>query len=273
MWRPPAAWTDLDALAACGATRSRSRTSSSTTCCRAGELAELFAILDDEPVERYDADLCRSTRRAGAATAPSCARCATRSPRRSRRRCRGSPASAVARADLRAYAYRAGHYLLPHSDHQDGLARRLAYAYYLPSPEPPAGGELELFRCATRGELVDDDARADRTAREPARRVRRQRRLAPPGARGDRRDCGCRSPDGSTRDAGRRAVRARRVASSPSTSTDRARAATRARRSTPSRATRSRSRQLRRRRARRRARAFATLADDRRRRRPAARSR
>ena len=47
---------------------------------------------------------------------------------------------------MRAFAYRTGHYLLPHSDHQDGLERVLAYAYYLPSPEPPRGGELELFR-------------------------------------------------------------------------------------------------------------------------------
>src|SRR5262249_31406336 len=58
---------------------------------------------------------------------------------------------AVTRADMRAYAYRPGHYLLPHTDHQDDLARVLAYAYYLPTPEPPTGGELELFR-------VTDDA-------------------------------------------------------------------------------------------------------------------
>jgi len=56
---------------------------------------------------------------------------------------------------MRAYAYRVGHYLLPHSDHQEGLGRALAYAYYLPSPEPPEGGELELFRCRMEhGELV-----------------------------------------------------------------------------------------------------------------------
>jgi Rps23 Pro-64 3,4-dihydroxylase Tpa1-like proline 4-hydroxylase len=31
----------------------------------------------------------------------------------------------------------------------------LAFAYYLPSPEPPRGGELELFRCAVeQGEIV-----------------------------------------------------------------------------------------------------------------------
>ena len=54
---------------------------------------------------------------------------------------------AVRTVDLRAYAYRVGHYLLPHADHQEGLARQLAFAYYLPSPEPPVGGELELYAC------------------------------------------------------------------------------------------------------------------------------
>ena len=54
---------------------------------------------------------------------------------------------ALSRVDMRAYAYREGHYLLPHTDHQDAVGRALAYAYYLPSPEPPDGGELELFRC------------------------------------------------------------------------------------------------------------------------------
>lgn len=54
---------------------------------------------------------------------------------------------ALSRADMRAYAYRQGHYLLPHTDHQDGVGRALAYAYYVPSPDPPEGGELELFAC------------------------------------------------------------------------------------------------------------------------------
>lgn len=66
---------------------------------------------------------------------------------------------AVTRAELRAYAYRVGHYLLPHSDHQDGLERLLAFAYYLPTPEPPRGGELELFRCTlTGGEITATDS-------------------------------------------------------------------------------------------------------------------
>jgi Rps23 Pro-64 3,4-dihydroxylase Tpa1-like proline 4-hydroxylase len=69
----------------------------------------------------------------------------------------------VRRADLRAYAYRVGDYLLPHSDHQHGLERALAFAYYLPSPDPPDGGELELFRCSIE--------RAELTATESARLI------------------------------------------------------------------------------------------------------
>jgi Rps23 Pro-64 3,4-dihydroxylase Tpa1-like proline 4-hydroxylase len=53
----------------------------------------------------------------------------------------------VSRVDMRAYGYRPGHYLLPHTDHQDGLGRIYAYAFYLPSPEPPIDGALELFSC------------------------------------------------------------------------------------------------------------------------------
>jgi Rps23 Pro-64 3,4-dihydroxylase Tpa1-like proline 4-hydroxylase len=53
---------------------------------------------------------------------------------------------AVTRAELRAYAYRPGHFLLPHTDNRADLARVLAFAYYLPSPERPDGGELELYR-------------------------------------------------------------------------------------------------------------------------------
>ena len=56
---------------------------------------------------------------------------------------------ALRRAEMRAYAYREGHYLLPHTDHQADVGRALAFAYYVPSPEPPRGGELELFACTT----------------------------------------------------------------------------------------------------------------------------
>jgi Rps23 Pro-64 3,4-dihydroxylase Tpa1-like proline 4-hydroxylase len=114
-------------------------------------LAAMVAMLDEEPVDPYEGDLfafeasapeprtaeLRALRDDFAASlAPVLARVTGK---------------AVTRADLRAYAYREGHYLLPHSDHQHGLGRALAYAYYLPSPEPPVGGELELFRCRVDG--------------------------------------------------------------------------------------------------------------------------
>jgi hypothetical protein len=61
----------------------------------------------------------------------------------------------VGRVEMRAFAYEAGHYLLPHSDHQREVGRAVAYAFYLDSPEPPEGGELELFACVVeRGEVV-----------------------------------------------------------------------------------------------------------------------
>ena len=114
----------------------------------------LLAFLDEEHVDRYEGDLfvfeasppeprsaeLRALRASFAATlVPALARLGRRP---------------LARADMRAYAYRVGHYLLPHTDHQDGLGRALAYAYYLPSPEPPVGGELELFRCTLEGGAI-----------------------------------------------------------------------------------------------------------------------
>src|SRR3569833_2541120 len=112
---------------------------------------DLMAVLDDEGVARYEGDLfvfeaappnglAELRAQFAAALAPLLSRVTGKQ---------------VARADMRAFAYRPGHYLLPHTDHQEGLARLLAYAYYLPSPEPPDGGELELFRCELAGgELV-----------------------------------------------------------------------------------------------------------------------
>jgi len=107
---------------------------------------ELVELLEVEPVEQYQADIYIFD-----ATAPEPASAelrelraewaATLAPVLSR-----VTGKAVTRADMRAFAYRPGHYLLPHADHQDGLARELAFAYYLPTPEPPRGGELELFR-------------------------------------------------------------------------------------------------------------------------------
>lgn len=122
-------------------------------------LDALMAVLDEEPVDPYEGDLfafdasapeprtdeLRATRDDLASTlAPVLSRITGK---------------AVTRVDLRAFAYREGHYLLPHTDHQRGLGRALAYAYYLPSPAPPTGGELELFRCTMRDdEIVATDS-------------------------------------------------------------------------------------------------------------------
>lgn len=125
----------------------------------AGGLEEIMAILDEEPVSFYTSDIF-----AFDATAPEPTTAEFRTLREAfaselapimTALC-GKP---VSRVDMRAYAYRPGHFLLPHTDHQDGLERVLAYAYYLPSPEPAVGGELELFRCTSEdGELVTTDS-------------------------------------------------------------------------------------------------------------------
>jgi len=109
--------------------------------------ADLVDLLEAEPVDQYQADIyifdasapdpttteLRTIRDAFASALAPHLRRITNKPH-------------LARADMRAFAYRPGHYLLPHADHQDGLDRQLAFAYYLPSPSPPSGGELELFR-------------------------------------------------------------------------------------------------------------------------------
>jgi len=123
------------------------------------ELPAVLAVLEEEPVEHYQGDIYAFDASApepateafgqlrdsfGRALAPSLARIT------------GKP---VQRADMRAYAYRPGHFLLPHSDHQQGVGRLLAYAYYLPSPEPPEDGALELFHCAlANGEVVSTES-------------------------------------------------------------------------------------------------------------------
>ena len=121
------------------------------------DLEALMAILDEEPVERADSDIFSFE-----ATAPEPTTGAFRAMREAFAadlapvfsRVGGTP---VSRVDMRAYAYRPGHYLLPHTDHQDRLGRVYAYAYYLPSPEPPDDGALELYRCRMDddGELTD----------------------------------------------------------------------------------------------------------------------
>jgi hypothetical protein len=62
----------------------------------------------------------------------------------------------VKRADMRAFAYEAGHYLLPHTDHQEDVGRAVAYAFYLDATPDLEGGELALFETATvGGEIVE----------------------------------------------------------------------------------------------------------------------
>ena len=110
------------------------------------ELPELFAVLDEEPVDDYRGDIF-----AFEASTPEPRTKGLVDLRTSFADTLAGPLSRITgktlrRADMRAYAYRPGHYLLPHSDHQADVGRALAYAYYLPSPEPPVGGELEMYR-------------------------------------------------------------------------------------------------------------------------------
>ncbi len=124
-------------------------------------LDPLLEVLDEEPLEPYAADIYTfeasrpEPRTPGVATIRDSFAEAV-APRLSR-----ITGRSVRRADMRVYAYEAGHYLLPHSDHQDGVGRALAYALYLPSPNAPTGGELELFRCElAAGELVRAESAA-----------------------------------------------------------------------------------------------------------------
>jgi hypothetical protein len=77
----------------------------------------------------------------------------------------------LGRLDMRGFAFHAGHYLLPHSDHRAELGRRLAYAYYLPTPAPAQGGELELFRCVFEGDEIVTTEPAGVIAARPNRLV------------------------------------------------------------------------------------------------------
>jgi Rps23 Pro-64 3,4-dihydroxylase Tpa1-like proline 4-hydroxylase len=155
MWRPGAAWQDEAELARAWRAARPFPHLVFDDFVAADQLPALMATLEDEPVERYEGDLFVFE-----ASAPEPATPELGELRASFARALAPPLSritgrALHRVDMRAYAYRVGHYLLPHCDHQDGLGRELAYVYYLPSPEPPSGGELELFACrAEHGELV-----------------------------------------------------------------------------------------------------------------------
>jgi len=155
MWRLAAAWQDEDQLARAWRAAQPFPHLVFDDFAPAERLAELMETLEEEPVHRYEGDIF-----AFEASAPEPATSALAALRDAFARTLAPPLARITdrrldRVDMRAYAYRVGHYLLPHSDHQEGLARQLAYAYYLPSPEPPAGGELEMFACrAEGGELV-----------------------------------------------------------------------------------------------------------------------
>ncbi|HPH69058.1 MAG TPA: 2OG-Fe(II) oxygenase [Kofleriaceae bacterium] len=130
------------------------------------DLATLVEILDEEPVEFATTDIYAFDATAvvpatsafaalreqfGASLAPTLSLLTS---------------TTVQRADMRAYAYRPGHYLLPHTDYQPEQQRVLAYAYYLPTPDAPDGGELELYACAL-------DSTSSNDALGPARLVQR----------------------------------------------------------------------------------------------------
>ena len=155
MWQLPVAFADEAAVAAAWRDAQPFPHVIVEDFVPADRLAALTDQLEEEPIDPYEADLF-----AFEASAPE-----PRSPELAALRdgfaaTLAAPLSrivgrTVTRADMRAFAYRAGHYLLPHTDHRDGLGRVVAYAYYLPSPQPPTGGELELYRCREeQGELT-----------------------------------------------------------------------------------------------------------------------
>jgi hypothetical protein len=161
VWRLGSAWDNQDELAAAWRAARPFPHLVSDDFVAVATLPALLPILEEEPIEHYESDIFSFD---ASAPEPVSAElrelrdgfARTLAPRLSR-----IAATPVSRADMRAYAYRPGHYLLPHTDHAD-LGRVLAFAYYLPSPEPPEGGELELFSCRFAGEL---------TAIEPASRI------------------------------------------------------------------------------------------------------
>lgn len=154
MWRLSPTWTDEVSLAAAWRAAHPFPHLVIDEFAPAEALPELLAILDEEPVVRQESDIF-----AFEATAPEPTTTELRALRDEFAVLLAAPLSRitgtpVTRVDMRAYAYRPGQFLLPHSDHQVGLQRMLAYAYYLPSPEAPLGGELELYRCRVEGGTI-----------------------------------------------------------------------------------------------------------------------
>jgi hypothetical protein len=159
MWRLGPAWSDEDQLARAWRAAQPFPHLVFDDFAPEPALPELLAALEEEPVERYEGDIFVFD-----ASAPEPATPELRALRESFASTLAPPLSRISgrrlrRADMRAFAYRIGHYLLPHSDHQEDLGRAIAYIYYLPTPDPPSGGELELFACRSeRDELVSTDS-------------------------------------------------------------------------------------------------------------------
>lgn len=66
------------------------------------------------------------------------------------------------RADMRAFGYEPGQYLLPHTDHQESFGRAVAYAFYVDVSPDLEGGELTLYACDLEGrEIVATRAAAN----------------------------------------------------------------------------------------------------------------
>jgi Rps23 Pro-64 3,4-dihydroxylase Tpa1-like proline 4-hydroxylase len=77
----------------------------------------------------------------------------------------------VRAANARVYAYRRGHYLLPHNDCRAGEARRVAFAWYLAERVPLRGGELELFAYGPKDRAPASAIPVKRIAPKPGRLV------------------------------------------------------------------------------------------------------
>jgi hypothetical protein len=171
MWRLGPAWRDRDALGRAFRAARPFPHLLFEDLLEISALDSLQELLEEEAVEHYQSDLF-----AFDATAPSPTTSSQQALAASFTRTY-APALAqlterpLTRADLRAFAYRPGHYLLPHTDHQLELGRALAYAFYLPTPEPPRGGELELFSCQGDPEDLRDIASARVIAPRPNRLV------------------------------------------------------------------------------------------------------
>jgi len=152
MWRLGPAWQDEAALARAWREAAPFPHLVIDDFADEAQLPALLELLEEEPVERRQSDLF-----AFDATAPEPTSAEVRALRDELAAVLGPPLSRLSgvplgRVELRAYAYRPGDHLLPHTDHQQRLGRVIAYAYYLPSPEPPEGGELELFTCRLEGD-------------------------------------------------------------------------------------------------------------------------